>query len=100
MVSEDGESVRRGRGRPPAKEWIASDDALLNTIGQPDVHSTAGWVDIGSGTQGFWTEDELKRRADICWLVQGGNTLIYMSGPGISLDRLTSLATKVEADFA
>jgi hypothetical protein len=91
--------VEQGPPPLPAEEWVASGDALIGQIGQPDIHGTAGWTDIGSGVKALWTEDELRQRADIRWLVQDGKTLVYVSGPAMSLDRLTSLATKVEADF-
>jgi hypothetical protein len=83
---------------PPAK-WVASDNAVIASVGKPDVHGTAGWVTIAPGVRAFWTTDEAKTRSDLRWLVEGGKVLIYISGPDMSYSRLLSIGRGVERDF-
>ncbi len=84
----------------PARQWISSNNALIASIGKPDVHGTAGWVSIGRGVHGFWTLDQAKTRADIRWLIQGGRVLVYVSGPAMTLHRVVGIARELERSFS
>jgi hypothetical protein len=90
--------IEQGPPPLPQDEWVASDNALIAAIGEPGIQGTAGWVDLGDGVSGFWTQDEAGGQADIRWLASDGTVLIYVTGKGMNLAELTPIAQSIVQD--